>query len=136
MLIFSLQVTGDWLVIADVAVKSFTFRVVAVYTPNSAGCEPFLGDSKRIVLAGVWNAILNSKIDKAGKGASGFDGSESILVDFMISFNLVDRFRQDHPGKEMWRCIDSSPSVRIRSYLDRVSDKLTSILFLVPRSIG
>ena len=36
MLTLFLQVTGARLVVADVAVKSFKFRLVAVYTPNSA----------------------------------------------------------------------------------------------------
>ena len=45
------------LVVADIAVKTFEFRVVAVYAPNSSGerrsfyrrLEPFLDDSKRII---------------------------------------------------------------------------------------
>ena len=38
----------------------------------------------------------------------------------MAHHDLVDRFRLDHPGREMWTWLDSSPSVRARSYLDRV----------------
>ena len=48
------------MVVADVAVKSFVFRVVAAYEPNFASerrpfcqrLEPFLDDPKRIVLVG------------------------------------------------------------------------------------
>ena len=48
------------LVVADVAVKSFKFRLVAVYAPNIAvervsffrRLAPFLDDSKRLVLMG------------------------------------------------------------------------------------
>ena len=51
---------GDRLVVVDVAVKRFEFRVVAVYTPNIATervyflCRfaQFLNDPKRMVLAG------------------------------------------------------------------------------------
>ena len=90
----------------DVAVKSFKFRLVAVYVPNSAAervsffrrLAPFLDDTKRLVLMGDWNAILNPKIDKVGRGASRFGRCESSLVGLMTRLNLVDRFRLDHPG--------------------------------------
>ena len=53
-----------------------------------------------------WNAILDPNIDRATRGAS----------------ELVrrDRYRLDHPGREMWTWIGSSPSGQVRSYLDRV----------------
>ena len=62
------------LVVADVAIKSFKFLVVAVYAPNIVvettsffrRLAPFLDDSKRLVLMGDWNAILDPKIDKVG----------------------------------------------------------------------
>ena len=38
----------------------------------------------------------------------------------MAQHNLVDKFRLDYPGSEMWRWLDSSSSVRIRANLDRV----------------
>ena len=55
------------LIAADIAVKSFKFRVAAVYAPNIAGektsffrrLAPFLDDPKRLVLVGDWNAILD-----------------------------------------------------------------------------
>ena len=53
---------GGQLVVADVAVKSFMFRVVAVYVLNITGkrLAPFRDDPKRLVLVGDWNAILAS----------------------------------------------------------------------------
>ena len=50
------------LVVADVAVKSFKFRLIAVYAPNIAvdrvsffrRLAPFLDYSKRLVLMGDW----------------------------------------------------------------------------------
>ena len=68
---------GDRLVVADVAVKSFKFRLVAVYAPNIVAervsffrrLAPFLDDTKRLVLMGDWNAILDPKIDKVGRGS-------------------------------------------------------------------
>ena len=49
---------GGWLVMADVGVKSFKFRLVVVYAPNIVAegisffrrLVPFLDDSKRLVL--------------------------------------------------------------------------------------
>ena len=51
---------------ADVAVKSFEFRLVVVYVPNIAvervsffrRLALFLDDSKQLVLLGDWNAIF------------------------------------------------------------------------------
>ena len=46
--------------------------------------------------------ILDPKIDKVGQGASRLGRCENSLVDFMVRHDLVDRFRLDHPGLEMW----------------------------------
>ena len=94
------------LIVADVAVKSGSFRVVAVYAPNSAverrsflrRLGPFLTSPKRLVLMGDWNAILDPKIDKGERGASENVNCESSLIDFIAEHDLVDRFRVDHPG--------------------------------------
>ena len=116
------------LVVADVAVKSFKFRLVVVYAPNIVAervsffrwLAPFLDDTKQLVLMGDWNAILDSKIDKVGQGASRLGRCESSLVGLMTHRDLVDRFCLDHPGRGMWTWLDSSPSAKVGSYLDRV----------------
>ena len=98
------------LVVADIAIKTFEFRVVAVYAPNTGGerrsfyrwLEPFQDDSKWLVLMGNWNAIFDPKVDKGGWGARGLESCESSLTDFLAKFDLIDRFRLDHPGREMW----------------------------------
>ena len=108
---------GGRLVVADVAAKSFKFRLVAVYAPNIVAervsffrrLARFLDDTKRLVLMGDWNAILNPKIDKVGRGASRLGRCESSLAGLMIRHDLVDRFCLDHPGREMWTWLDSSP---------------------------
>ena len=43
---------------------------------------------------------------------------------------LVDRFRLDHPGKEMWTWLDSSPSAKVGFYLDRVFVRRADIDFV------
>ena len=101
---------GGWLLEADIAFKSFKFWLVEVCVSNTPvervsffrRLVPFLGDSKRLVLEGDWNAILDPKIDKVGRGASSLGRRKSSLVDLMARHDLVDRFRLDHPGREMW----------------------------------
>ena len=122
---------GGRLVVADVAMKSFKFRLVAVYASNIAAervsffrrLAPFLDDTKRLVLMGDWNAILDPKIDKVGR-------CESSLVGFVTLHGLVDRFRLDHRGREMWTWLDRSPSAKVGSYLDRVLVRRADIDFV------
>ena len=129
---------GGRLVVADVAVKSFKFRLVAVYAPNIVvervsffrRLAPFLDDTKRLVLMGDWNAILDPKIDKVGRGARRVGRCESSLAGLMTRHDLVDRFRLDHPGREMWTWLDSSPSAKVASYLDRVLVRRVDIDFV------
>ena len=133
---------GGRLVVADVAVKSFQFRLIAVYAPNIVAervsffrrLAPFLDDTKRLVLMDDWNVILDPKIDKVGRGARRAGRCDRSLVGFVTRHGLVDRFRLDHPGREMWTWLDSSPSAKVGSYLDRVLDELTLISLVVPRS--
>ena len=88
MLTLFLQVTRGRLVVANVAVKSFKFRLVAIYASDIAAerisffrrLTPFLDDTKRLVLMGDWNAILDPKIDKVGRGASRLGRCESSLA--------------------------------------------------------
>ena len=122
---------------ADVAVKSFKFNLLAVYASNIAAervssfrrLAPFLDDTKRLVLMGDWNAILDPKRDKVGQGARRA-GRCDRLVGFVTRHGLVDRFRLDHPGREMWTWLDSSPSAKVGSYLDRVLVRRADIDFV------
>ena len=69
--------------------------------PSFGGWSRFLDDSKRLVLIGDWNAILDPKVDKGRRGARGLGRCESSLIDFFAEFDLIDRFRLDHPEREM-----------------------------------
>ena len=85
------------LVAADVAVKSFKFRLVAVYAHNIAAervsffrrLAPFLDDSKPQGLMSDWNAILDPKIDRVGRGARRLGRCESSLVGLMTRHDLT-----------------------------------------------
>ena len=117
--------TPHW-VVANVAVKSFKFRVATAYAPNGAGFLFFDGWRRSsIVLVSDWNAIFDPRIDKVGLGASRTGWCESSLIDLMARHDLVNRFRLDHSGREMWTWLDSSSSARVGSYLDRVLEELT-----------
>ena len=65
-----------------------------------------------------------------GRGASRLGRCESSLVGFMTRHDLVDRFRLDHPGREMWTWLDRSPSAKVGSYLDRVLVRRADIDFV------
>ena len=58
---------------------------------------PFLDDTKRLVLMGDWNAILDPKIDKVGRGAWRVGRCESSLAGLMTRHDLVDRFSSGSP---------------------------------------
>ena len=123
---------------ADVAVKSFKFHLVVVHASNFAvesvpffrRLAPFLDDTKQLVLIGDWNAILDPKIDKVRRGASRWRRCDSSLAGLMTSHDLVDGFPLDHPGREMWMWLESSPSAKIGSYLDRVLVRRADIDFV------
>ena len=119
---FVLADDEDRLFVADVAVTSF--ELCAQYLSRECfffrRLAPFLDDPKRIVLVGDWNAILDSKIDRVGRGARGSRRFESSLIDSMARHDLVDRFYLDHSGREKLTWLDSLRSVHARSYLDRV----------------
>ena len=64
-----------------------------------------------------------------GRGASRLGRCDSSLAGLMTHQNLVDRFRLDHPRREMWTWLDSSPSAKVGSYLDKVLIRRADIDF-------
>ena len=85
--------------------------------------------------AGDWNEILDSKLDRVVRSASGSVRCDSSLVNLVSVFDLIDRFCLDHPRREMWTRSNKSPINRCRSYLDRVFVRRTDrfrILSYVP----
>ncbi len=104
------------------------FNVFSAYgSRTSAGVSLLVG---RSLDADVDVAILAPKIDKVGRGARRVGRCESSLAGLMTRHDLVDRFRLDHPGREMWTWLDSSPSAKVGSYLDRVLVRRADIDFV------
>ena len=48
----------------------------------------------------------------------------------MTRHDLVDKFRLDHRGREIWTWLDSSPSAKVGSYLERVLMRRADIDFV------
>ena len=88
---------GGRLLVADVAVKTFEFRIAVVHVPNSAAerrsflrrLGSFLDASRRTVLVGDWNAILDPNIDKAGRGASSWASCRTFWLSLIWSTDTV-----------------------------------------------
>lgn len=99
-------------IVADIAVKSVSFQIVAFYAPNDreehvsflAQFRLLLVDSLHLVLLGDRNTILDTKID-TGRGANGKSDDRS-LVDLIREFGFIDSYRD---GK-MWTKVCSRPS--------------------------
>ena len=106
--------------------RSLNANVSVVYAPNTSGERhsfyrqlwPVLDDSKRLVLKGDWNAILDPKVAKGRWGARRLERYENSLIDFLAEFDLIDRFHLDHPGREMW--MGNLPFGQVRTYQDRM----------------
>ena len=62
---------------------------------------------------GDWNAVLDSELNRGGRGARGSGRCENSLIDFIARHDLVDRFRLDHPERELWTWQVRSPTVRV-----------------------
>ena len=130
----NLVFTGDEgrLVVADIAVNA----------PNIAGAirssfrrfRLVLDELKRLVLVGDWSVILDPKMEKAERGAIASDRCENSLINLLAEHDLADKFRLDHPEREMQTWRNNSLSGQIRTYLDRVLREPTLNSFLVPCS--
>ena len=73
--------------VADVAVKTFEFRIAAA--------------ERRAFFRRLGSFLDASNIDRVGRGAIGSGRYDSSLVNFLAEFDLIDWYRLDHPGREM-----------------------------------
>ena len=126
--------------VVDITIKEDTFRLIGVYAPNCQAerisffqrIDPFVTSSKRVVLAGDWNAVLDPSIDREGNRGPNTNNLDVIpFRDLIDRVDLVDKFRNEHPNKIVWTWTNrGSSNVQHSSYIDRVLIKRVDVGFL------
>ena len=116
------------LCVLDVTIKDKAFRLIGVYGHNVTSelpaffrrIEPYVVPSKRVILVGDWNAVLDPNLDR-GASSTGTNSLDArYFRDFVQRFDLVDKFRERHPNKIVWTWTGRGASAQLHSYLDRV----------------
>ena len=93
----------------------------------------FLDDTKRLVLMGDWNAILDPKIDKVGRGANRLERWESSLVCFMtgsVTKGVITLLKKG--DRHVWEDLDDyRPITLLNTELNILARVLANRLQLV-----
>ena len=116
------------LCVLDVTIKDKAFRLIGVYGPNVTSelppffrrIEPYIVPSKRVILVGDWNAVLDPNLDRGATSAGTNSLDARYFSEFVQKFDLVDKFRERHPNKIVWTWTGRGASAQLYSYLDRV----------------
>ena len=114
--------------VLDVTIKDKAFRLIGVYGPNvtselpafSRRIEPYVVPSKRVILVGDWNAVLDPNLVPALVAPLSNSLDARYFREFVQKFDLVDKFRERHPNKLVWTWTGRGASAQLYSYLDRV----------------
>ena len=122
--------------VLDVSIGEQTIRHINIYAPNvpaerclffnSLDCH--LSGCHQVIVAGDFNCVENSQLDKIGGNPDhGTEGVE-ILRNAVSSFQLVDPFWKKNPSKQEFSY--TSKSNTVRSHLDRfyVSEGFLSLV--------
>ena len=114
------------LCILDVTIKDKAFRQIGVYVPNVNSelpafvrrIEPYVVPSKRVILVGDWNAVVDPNLDRGAitLGTNTLDARH--FRNFVQRLDLVDKFRERHPNKIAWTWTGRGASAQLYSYLD------------------
>ena len=126
------------LCVLDITIKDKAFRQIGVYGPNVTSelpaffrrIEPYVVLSKRVILVGDWNAVLDPNLDGGAISASTNPLDARYFCDFVEQLDLVDKFRERHPNKIAWTWIGRGASAQLYSYLDRVLVKRVDLDYL------
>ena len=116
------------LCVLDVTIKDKAFRLIGVYGPNATSefpaffrrIEPYVVPSKRVILVGDWNAVLDPNLDRGAVSAGTNTLDARYFRDFVQRLDLVDKFRERYPNKIVWTWTGRGASAQLYSYLDRV----------------
>lgn len=63
--------------------------------------EPFLTTLRRLVLVGDWNGVLDNDLDRTVKRSFTNNLYEKSFRDLIGKFDLVDKYRNEHPWEVM-----------------------------------
>ena len=110
----------------DVTIKDKAFRLIGVYEPNAMSelpaffrcIKPFVIPSKRVILVGDWNAILDPNLDRGAISAGTNTLDARYFHEFIEWLDLVNKFRERHPNKIAWTWTGRGTSAQVYSYLD------------------
>ena len=111
--------------VLDVSIGKQVLRLINIYAPNVPAerrqffnsLDHHLSGRHKVILAGDFNCVESSQLDKIGGNPDrGTEGIE-ILKNACSSFQLVDPFRRKNPSKQEFSYISKSNTVRSR--LDR-----------------
>ena len=126
------------LCVLDVTIKDKAFRLIGVYGPNVTRklpaffrrIEPYVVPSKRVILVGDWNAVLDPNLDRGAISTGTNTLDARYFRDFVQRLDLVDKFRERHPNKIIWTWTGRGASAQLYSYLDRVLVKRVDLEYL------
>ena len=126
------------LCVVDVTIKDKAFRLIGVYGPNACSelpaffrrIEPYVIPSKRVILVGDWNAVLDPNLDRGAISAGTNTLDARYFREFVQRLDLVDKFRERHPNKLAWTWTGRGASAQLYSYLDRVLVKRVDLDYL------
>ena len=126
------------LCVLDVTIKGKVFRLIGVYGPNATSelpaffrrIEPYVVPSKRVILVGDWNAVLDPNLDRGATSAGTNPLDARYFREFVQQLDLVDKFRERHPNKIVWTWTGRGASAQLYSYLDRVLVKRVDLDYL------
>ena len=87
------------LCILDVTIKDKAFQLTGVYGPNATSelpalfrrIEPYVVPSKRVILVGDWNAVLDSNLDRGAISAGTNTLDARYFREFVQRLDLVDK---------------------------------------------
>ena len=104
--------------------KDKVFRLIGIYGPNVTSelpaffrhIEPYVVLSKRVILVGDWNAVLDPNLDRGAitVGINTLDARH--FRDFVQHLDLVDKFREGHPNKIACTWTGRGASAQLYSY--------------------
>jgi len=127
------------LCVVDATIEGRAFRFIGVYGPNATSelpdffrrIEPYVTSSRRVVLTGDWNAVLDPRVDR-GEGSRATNNLDAKhFRDFVERFDLVDKHREEHPDKVEWTWTGRGASGRqLSSYIDRVLVRRVDVDFI------